>query len=212
MTATLTAAQQPVAVDTGDGGFPALLTQPVPAKTGRPTIYTPEMGAKIVALIRAGLTPAQIADNEAYPWAPARNAIYEWITTIREFGDAVARAREAGASAMADETVKIADDANPDERGRVEKARLRVASRQWLASKYDKRFAERQIVQHEDGQAADLTQLSAAGLADLLTAVSAHVKRQAAIDTTAEPVPSNALAATEQVQQPTSPGGLPRLK
>lgn len=180
-------------VDCGDGAPDAALTQRRQT-FGRPTKYTPELAARLIDEVQSGLTLRQVCDND---WAPSHQAVTRWLSQQEDFRVAWTRAREVGAHQMAEQTISIADDAVPDKYGKVEHDKLKIVARQWLVSKLNKQYAERQIVQHEDGQAADLTQLSAAGLADLLTAVTAHVKRQGAIDTTAESVAPSA--------------GLPRL-
>lgn len=175
----------PVTIDLGDG-VPITLHPIVPARTGRPSRYTPELAARIIHELRAGMTPPQIAQR--FDWSPEHETIYAWIAGNPEFSAAVARARRIGASAMADETLRLADNAVPDEKGRVEKDRLRITARQWLAGKYDSRFADRQVIQHEEhGQAVELEQVSTEGLQAGLRAIQAALARKQAVDVSATP-------------------------
>jgi hypothetical protein len=58
------------------------------------------------------------------------------------FRQALARAREQQAEVWADELVDISDAELPT-REAIRRARLRMQSRQWLAGKYNSRFADK---------------------------------------------------------------------
>lgn len=76
---------------------------------------------------------------------PARSTVFEWLATQPEFQRAYILAKQLLAETFADEIVAISDDASRDwietEDGKVldhehvQRSRLRVDSRKWLASK-----------------------------------------------------------------------------
>lgn len=114
-------------------------------KQGRPTTYTKEIGIKIceaIANSNKGLT--HICKEN--PDFPGRQAIHEWVIKYKDFGDNYTRARELQAELLIDEILDIADyglnDTYIDSNGNVktnndviQRSRLRVDTRKWLASK-----------------------------------------------------------------------------
>jgi hypothetical protein len=58
------------------------------------------------------------------------------------FGRALERAREQQAEAWAEDVVNISDDELPTHEA-IGRARLRMQSRQWLAGKYNPRYADK---------------------------------------------------------------------
>lgn len=76
---------------------------------------------------------------------PARSTVFEWLATNAEFQRAYILAKQLLAETFADEIVEISDDTSKDwietEDGKVldhehvQRSRLRVDSRKWLASK-----------------------------------------------------------------------------
>lgn len=67
--------------------------------------------------------------------------LYAQLATDDAVCSQVARAREIGQVALADQTLDIADDADPQE---VEKAKLRIWARQWHAAKVaPKKYGEK---------------------------------------------------------------------
>lgn len=114
----------------------------------RPSIYTPELAARICEEIASGRSLRDICRDEGMPH---RATILRWLAKHEEFRDQYARAREAQADHMADEILEIADDGNNDwmerlgpegqSRGWVvngecaQRSKLRVDARKWLLSK-----------------------------------------------------------------------------
>lgn len=77
-----------------------------PKKTGRPSKYTPELVAEICQRISTGEPLRQICRDDHMPhWTQ----VYEWLSRDEGLSLQVARAREAGYDAMAEEALEIAD-------------------------------------------------------------------------------------------------------
>lgn len=175
----------PVTIDLQDGGNPVTLATPT-YTFGRPTNYTPALGAMIVDLFRQGQVVQEIAKND---WAPESGQLYRWLDMYPDFRESVARARAVGASAMADRAIDIADNADIMSKAGVARARLQVDARFRLASVYDRRFSDRQIVTHEHtevGQSIDMQGQDVTTLAVQLTKLLAKAQ---AIDVDASPAP-----------------------
>lgn len=102
---------------------------------------------------------------------PNKSTVFRWLATHKEFSDQYARAREEQAEALADEILSIADDGSndwmekQDKNGQsigwvvngeaVNRSRLRVESRKWIASKLKpKKYGEKlaQEISGADGQ------------------------------------------------------------
>jgi len=117
-------------------------------KVGRPTKYTIELGEHICELI-AGTTQSLTVLCSENDTLPHRATLIRWIGKHPEFRDLYARAREAQADVLAEEIISIADETSNDtltiqtRNGEIEapnnewinRSRLRVDARKWLASK-----------------------------------------------------------------------------
>ena len=82
--------------------------QPVsaPKRTGRPSKYTPELAAEMCDRLSNGEPLRQICRDEHMPhWTQ----VYEWLSRDEGLSLQVARAREAGYDALAEEALEIAD-------------------------------------------------------------------------------------------------------
>lgn len=111
---------------------------------GRPSIYNPELAAQICEHIAQGKSLRTIAEMEGMPH---QATIMAWLDGSRpEFSEQYARAREAQADKLAEEILAIADDGRSDTYldadGNVktyteviQRSKLRVDTRKWLASK-----------------------------------------------------------------------------
>jgi hypothetical protein len=93
----------------------------------RPSTYSPELAAEICGRLANGEPLAKICREEAMP---APSSVYLWLTQHKDFSDMYARAREDQADTMADEIVRIADEAEDPAKGR-----LQVDARKWVAAK-----------------------------------------------------------------------------
>lgn len=109
---------------------------------GRPSTYTPELGASICERIACGQSLRTI---EAEEGMPAKSTVLRWLFQHADFRDQYAHAREASADALAEDILEIAD-----EEGDYNRNRLRVDARKWAAAKLKpKKYGERQAIEHE---------------------------------------------------------------
>ena len=85
---------------------------------------------------------------------PAMSSVFKWLTIHSEFADQYARAREAQADALFDEILDIADEEKDD----VQRSRLRVDSRKWMAGKLrPKKYGEKLDVEHSGEMIINVT-------------------------------------------------------
>lgn len=121
---------------------------PQPNPVGRPTTYTPELAAEILASLTIGesLRTACKPDH-----LPAISTWYLWMRDQSELSEQYARAKAEAADAMSEDILDIADDATNDwmadnyDEGKtpgysfmgehVQRSKLRIETRRWLMSK-----------------------------------------------------------------------------
>lgn len=107
---------------------------------GRPSEYTPEMADRICELLAEGKSLRSICLIDEMP---AQSTVCRWLANREEFRKQYAYAREVQADTLADEILDIADDGANDYMGEdekyngdaVQRSRLRVDARKWLAGK-----------------------------------------------------------------------------
>lgn len=117
---------------------------------GRPDEFTPEMGDKIAELIASGKSIRTICKPDDMPNI---STIYRWIRVHPEFSKQYAKAKEDQADAMAEDILDIADDESED----VQRSRLRVDTRKWLASKFKaKKYGDSTQLKHADADGNNL--------------------------------------------------------
>jgi hypothetical protein len=76
---------------------------------------------------------------------PAQSSVFKWLANEPGFAEQYARARETQADAIFDEILNIADDSDGD----VQRDRLRVDSRKWMAGKLrPKKYGDKMDVEH----------------------------------------------------------------
>jgi len=128
--------------------------QPVPKKIGRPSKYTPELAAEICERLSNGEPLRQICRDEHMP---AWTAIYAWSAKDAVLSERIARAREMGFDAIAEEALIIADtpewglteSVGPNgqtvtKQDMLGHRKLRIETRLKLLAKWDpKRYGER---------------------------------------------------------------------
>ena len=99
-----TAAQKPKVKAKGAATPPK--APEAPKKIGRPSKYTPELAAEICERLSTGETMRQICRDAHMPhWTQ----VYEWLAKDESLSLRVARAREAGYDALAEEALDIAN-------------------------------------------------------------------------------------------------------
>jgi hypothetical protein len=121
------------------------------AKTGRPSTYDPAVATKICEQLSEGISLREICRQEGMPpW----QTVYSWMERDASLVEAIARAREIGYDALAEECLKIADDGTNDyvegERGpqlnseHIQRSKLRIETRLKLLAKWSpKKYGER---------------------------------------------------------------------
>lgn len=82
----------------------------------------------VFELVATGMTKKQLLKTLGV----SCGAFDNWVEKTAERASSYSRAREAGASALADETIEIADEAEPQT---AQVAKLRIEARRWLAGK-----------------------------------------------------------------------------
>ena len=119
--------------------------------TGRPTAYTPEIGATICERMAEGESLRAICRDDGMPGI---SSVMRWLFDPLDdsdprvaFREQYARARQAQAEGWAEEIVSIADSTADD----VNRDRLRVDSRKWISSRLLPRvYGDRTILEGGD--------------------------------------------------------------
>ena len=125
---------------------------------GRPSIYNPELAAQICEHIAQGKSLRTIAEMEGMPH---QATIMAWLDGSHpDFSEQYARAREAQADKLAEEILAIADDGRSDtyldaegnektDSEVIQRSKLRVEARKWLASKMaPKKYGDKIQAEH----------------------------------------------------------------
>lgn len=117
------------------------------ADIGRPTKYSEDLVSKILTRISEGESVRTICTD---PAMPAMSQIFNWLAANKSFQEQYARAKQESADAMAEDMLEIADSTYAS-RDEVAKAKLRVETRQWIASKLKpKKYGDRISVDGEE--------------------------------------------------------------
>lgn len=108
-----------------------------PGKTGRPSIYTHQLGKDICLMIASGQSVSSIGRELEIPASTIRT----WILDDKDgLFDASARAYQLGHEALAEQCLEIADDLTQDPQSR----RVRIDTRLRLLGKWaPKRYGDR---------------------------------------------------------------------
>ena len=133
------------------------------ADRGRPPSYTDELADEFLDRIAHGQSMRSICKLDHMP---SCTTVIKWLKDKEDFLERYARAREAQADYLAEETIEIADDAtndwmennDPDNPGwkangeHIQRSRLRVDARKWFASKVaPKKYGDIQKIEHSGG-------------------------------------------------------------
>ena len=122
----------------------------------RPSLYTPELIEAICADLEQGIPMTVICAGDDMP---APRTVRDWEAEMPEVAAAIARARELGEVALAEQCLTIADDEQHDwvmtKKGEVTnevaigRAKLQIDTRLKLLAKFNpKRWGERQQIEH----------------------------------------------------------------
>jgi hypothetical protein len=103
-------------------------------KNGNKPDYGPEVREQILERMACGESLSVICRT---PKMPTRTTVLTWVTTDPDFKRLYDRARQAMGDALAEQILDIADDSSMDlsDPQSVNRAKLKVDSRKWLASK-----------------------------------------------------------------------------
>lgn len=106
---------------------------------GRPSAYSEEIAEIICDRLADGESLRAICREDEMP---DRRTVLRWLESNETFAAKCARAREAQAEYLAEETIEIADTAVDADSASA--AKVRVAARQWFASKVaPKKYGDR---------------------------------------------------------------------
>ena len=106
----------------------------------RPSKFTPILVRRICDRIAGGASLRAICEGEGMP---NRETVRRWLRDNDEFRRWHALAREWQAEFYADQIIEIADGVAAN-RGAIQRARLRIDARKWIASKLaPKRYGHR---------------------------------------------------------------------
>ena len=138
--------------------------KPSPRKTGRPTVYTEELGDYICNELVSGRSLRSICTDEG---APPVGTVLRWLAQDLHIGfrEQYAKARELQADALFDETLQIADtpvigrkvkidkegDEEVTEEDMIAHRRLQIDVRKWIAGKLrPKVYGEKTVLAGDD--------------------------------------------------------------
>lgn len=121
------------------------------AGPGRPSKYSESIADEICRDLAQGITLSEICRREHMP---DRTTVYDWQHADEDFSQRVARARNIGYDAIADECLDIADDGTQDtiegkfgpmpDKEWILRSKLRVDTRLQLLKKWDpKRYGDK---------------------------------------------------------------------
>lgn len=137
-------------------------------KVGRPTKYTDKLADKFCSEVAKGYSSRTICKDAAMPCLAT---IFNWLRTNTEFLAQYEKAKEEQADALAEDMLDIADDGTNDwveRQGKdgstyivlnnehVQRSRLRVDTRKWIASKLKpKKYGDKTAVEHSGNISLD---------------------------------------------------------
>lgn len=126
--------------------------------------YEPELAERICDLIVEGKSLRTICQG---PDMPDRKSVRRWVKSNPDFALIYKEAKEDAADAFAEELIDIADEEVPlDDKGRldsgvVQKQRLKVDTRKWIASKLKpKSYGDKLDVAHSGNVSVTRTQFA----------------------------------------------------
>lgn len=92
----------------------------------------PDLGQRVLDLMAEGKQMARICETTGL----SKRAIFDWLESDAERAAAATRARTRAAHVLAGETLEIADEADADHPGELQKAKLRIQARSWVAERW----------------------------------------------------------------------------
>lgn len=144
----------------------------IETKRGRPTKYNTELGQEICETIASSSKGTKKLCVEHPHW-PCQDTLFTWLKTYSEFSEQYAHAKRCQIEVLIDEILEIADDASQDqyvnELGAlvsnppaINRARLKVDTRKWLACKLvPKVYGNKIDIESDSSMSEELRKLSA---------------------------------------------------
>lgn len=146
---------------------------------GRPSEFTQEVADQICSRLADGESLRSVCRDEAMP---CKAVVFKWMRVIPGFVDQYARAKEESADALSDEMLDIADDGRNDWMKRnaeddagwqangenVQRSRVRIDTRKWLASKLKpKKYGDKIDMTHAGPDGGPIQNVTRIELVDL---------------------------------------------
>lgn len=139
---------------------------------GRPTRYTDKLAKEICDAIASSNKGTKKLCAEHPHW-PCQDTLFTWLKTYSEFSESYAKAKICQIELLIDEILEISDDASQDQHVNelgvlvpnspaINRARLKVDTRKWLASKLvPKVYGNKIDIEGDNSMSEELRQLSA---------------------------------------------------
>ncbi|KTD68881.1 hypothetical protein Lste_2039 [Legionella steelei] len=144
----------------------------VSAKKGRPTKYNDTLAREICDTIASSSKGTKRLCFERSHW-PCQDTLFTWLKAYPEFSEQYAQAKICQIELLVDEILEISDDASQDQYVNelgvlvpnppaINRARLKVDTRKWLASKLvPKVYGNKIDIEGDNSMSEELRQLSA---------------------------------------------------
>lgn len=126
-------------------------------KIGRPTRRTPAVIDRIIGGLSAGTPLTVLCKPDDMP---GTSTVYDWMDGDEQLSGDIARARDLGWDALANDCLSIADEV-PENKTVLAHQRLRIDTRLKLLAKWDpKRYGELVKLSGSDGQSSVMNALA----------------------------------------------------
>lgn len=110
-------------------------------KMGRPEKYSDELADRVLREFSRGKSMRTI---EKMQGMPSISTMFEWMRKYPDFSQRYARAKEEAADLFVEELLELTDMADVDNAIDIQKRKLQVDTRKWIASKLKpKRYGEK---------------------------------------------------------------------
>ena len=94
----------------------------------------PAVGARVIEMLGEGKQLARICEATGL----SKAALMEWLEETPERAAMASRARARAATVLVDEAIEIADEVDAEHPGEINKAKIRIGVRQWVAERWNR--------------------------------------------------------------------------